>query len=230
MAAYAASFPTPPRDEAELRERAAQLSGKRLCDLAAELGVRLGGDALHTKGRTGELVERALGAYAGAASTPDFPDLGIELKTIPLDLGGRPRESTFVCALHVASADEEEWSTSRVRAKLAHVLWVPIETPDHATWSERRVGTPFFWRPTTSQEAVLRADFEELTGLIGVGRIEELTARLGRWLQIRPKAAHGRIRTVAFGSEGERIATVPRGFYLRPSFTRAITLDPSAEP
>ena len=35
---------------------------------------------------------------------------------------------------------------------------------------------------------------------------------------------------VAFGSEGEAIATIPRGFYLRPRFTGAILPDPRALP
>ena len=48
--------------------------------------------------------------------------------------------------------------------------------------------------------------------------------------QLRPKAAHGRVRTTVAGAEGERIATVPRGFYLRARFTGAILADPAALP
>ena len=67
-------------------------------------------------------------------------------------------------------------------------------------------------------------------GAIGAGNVEALTARTGRWLQVRPKAATGRTRTFSFGPEGEWIATVPRGFYLRASFTRALLRDPGAMP
>jgi DNA mismatch repair protein MutH len=59
-------------------------------------------------------------------------------------------------------------------------------------------------------------------GLIGVGRIEELTAHLGQWLQVRPKARDGTKSGLAYGSENEAIATVPRGFYLRTTFTECI--------
>jgi DNA mismatch repair protein MutH len=95
---------------------------------------------------------------------------------------------------------------------------------------ERRIGAPWFWRPTRAQEAVLRADFDEAMGTIGAGGIEAVTARAGRWLQVRPKAATGSVRTISFGPEGEWIATVPRGFYLRASFTREIFEDPAALP
>jgi DNA mismatch repair protein MutH len=77
---------------------------------------------------------------------------------------------------------------------------------------------------------VLRGDFDDVVGLIGIGRIEELTAHRGRWLQVRPKARDGSVRTIAWGGGGEAIATVPRGFYLRARFTGAVLADPSALP
>jgi DNA mismatch repair protein MutH len=207
----------PPRDEAELLARARALRGT---------GVEASG--LHRKGKVGELVERALGASGGSQATWDFPDLAVELKTIPVDARtGAPSESTFVCAVSLADADRAEWSDSWVRAKLSRVLWVPIEAlPD----GSRRVGDARLWSPTPEQESVLAADFEEILGRVGMGDVEGITARLGRWLQLRPKAAHGRVRTVVHGADGELVATVPRGFYLRARFTRAILRDGSATP
>src|SRR5688572_2499417 len=103
----------PPTDTAELCARAAALAGVRLTTLADALGASLDG-----KGKVGELVERALGATAGNAATPDFPALGVELKTVPIDGRGAPRESTYVCTAPLADADRAEWTTSRVRQKL----------------------------------------------------------------------------------------------------------------
>jgi DNA mismatch repair protein MutH len=218
----------PPSSEDELRERAAWLSGRSIRELAAALGVPAPPVGVRGKGKVGGLVERALGASSGSAAAPDFPALGVELKTIPIDARGVPRESTFVCTISLADAERAEWETSVARAKLGHVLFVPIVVEDAP--SERRVGTPIFWRPTRRQESVLRADFEDAMGVIGAGGIEALTARAGRWLQVRPKAATGSVRTISYGPEGEWIATVPRGFYLRATFTRALLEDPAALP
>jgi DNA mismatch repair protein MutH len=219
----------PPRDEDELCARVHALVGRSLDEIAAAHGVgELGSDGVHTKGRAGALLERALGATGGAAAQHDFPHLGIELKTIPVDERGRPRESTFVCAISLAAADRADWATSWVRAKLSHVLWVPLVAATAAR--PRRVGPPLFWRPTPAQERGLAADFEDLMGLIGIGGIEEVTAHEGRWLQVRPKAASSRVRTVAFGPDGEWLATVPRGFYLRARFTGHLLRDPTATP
>ena len=138
-----------------------------------------------------------------------------------------PRESTFVCTLPLLGAERAEWETSWVHAKLSRVLWVPIDfLPDGA----RRIGAARLWSPTPEQERVLAADFDEIVGRIGAGDIEGVSGRVGRWLQLRPKAAHGRVRTLAPASDGDVFATVPRGFYLRARFTGAILRDPAATP
>jgi DNA mismatch repair protein MutH len=206
----------PPRDEAELLERAHALEGAEMPE---------GG--LHGKGRVGERVERALGATGGSSATWDFPELRVELKTIPVDARTSiPRESTFVCAVSLVGADRAEWSTSWARGKLSRVLWVPIVIGPEG----RRVGRARLWSPTPSQEGILADDFDQIMGRVGMGDIEGVTARLGRWLQLRPKAAHGRVRTSVPAYDGEVVATVPRGFYLRAKFTGAILRDGAALP
>jgi DNA mismatch repair protein MutH len=219
----------PPSSEDELRARAAFISGRTVRELAAALGVGPPPTGTRGKGKVGSLVEKALGAESGSAAAPDFPALGVELKTIPVDERGNVRESTFVCTISLADAERAEWETSVAHAKLRHVLFVPI-VGDPQGSSERRIGMPIFWRPTRRQEAVLRADFEDAMGVIGAGGIEAITARSGRWLQVRPKAATGSARTISYGPEGEWIATVPRGFYLRAIFTRALFEDLTALP
>ncbi len=214
----------------ELLARARALRGRTVGAIADELGLSTAGEAVRTKGTPGGILERALGANGGSTKVQDFPELGVELKSIPVTTKGAPIESTYVCTLSLADAEEQEWATSWVRTKLSRVLFVPLVGDDGIPWPERTVGDAVLWSPTREQEDVLRGDFDEVVGLVGVGRIEELTAHLGRWLQVRPKAAHGRVRTVAWGAEGEAIATVPRGFYLRTRFTGAILADPTATP
>lgn len=183
----------------------------------------LRGPSVQRKGKVGTLVELALGASAGSAGEPDFPALGVELKTIPLDPAGRACESTFVCSLGpLAQTDSCTWQASRLRRKLAHVLWVPIVREPAGP----RIGAPLFWKPSPEQEAVLRGDFDDIMGLCAIGQVERLTARVGVWLQARPKAAHGRVRTWAYGPDDEPIEAMPRGFYLRARFTTALLRDP----
>jgi len=215
-----------PRDLAELATRTEALRGASLAELAWGLAFELGGDGVRTKGKVGQLIERALGATGGSSASRDFPDLGVELKTIPIGVRGVPTESTFVCAIALGVDEATPWSASWARAKLAHVLWVPIVGEGAA----RKVGAPFLWRPTSAQDSQLAADYDEAMGILGLGGVEGLTARTGRWLQVRPKAPDGRKRATAVGPDGEWIATVPRGFYLRSKFTGAILRDAAATP
>lgn len=219
----------PPTVDA-LLARAEALRGKTLGAILGELGLAASHDPLRTKGSAGETMERALGATGGSSRVHDFPDLGVELKTIPINVDGTPLESTYVCTLSLADAESQEWETSWVRAKLARVLWIPTIGAHGLAWQERVVGEPRLWTPSPDQDDVLRGDFDDVVGLIGVGRIEELTAHRGRWLQVRPKAKDGSVRTMAYGVDNEAIATVPRGFYLRARFTGALLTDPAALP
>lgn len=206
----------------DLLERARALRGRTVASIAEEIGASIAGEAVRTKGKPGEILERALGATGGSKAVVDFPELGVELKTVPVDADGKPIETTYVCKISLADADTQEWETSWVRAKLARVLFVPLFAPEGRPWPERVVGDAVLWSPSPEEEAVLRADFDDAMGLIGIGRIEELTAHLGQWLQVRPKARDGTKSGVAYGSENEAIAAVPRGFYLRTNLTEAI--------
>ena len=219
-----------PESVEALLARARALVGQRVGDVATALGVSSAGAAVRTKGTPGAILERALGATGGSSKVHDFPELGVELKTIPIDLRGVPTESTYVCTLSLADAESQEWEDSWVRAKLSRVLFVPLVAGDDEPWPARRIAEPVLWEPTPEQDAILRGDFDEVVGLIGIGRIEDLTAHRGRWMQVRPKAAHGRVRTTAFGADNEAISTIPRGFYLRPKFTGALLANARAVP
>ena len=61
--------------------------------------------------------------------------------------------------------------------------------------------------------------------MIAMGDIENITARHGEYLQLRPKAANGSALTDAIGRNGQIVQTRPRGFYLRKEFTSKILAD-----
>jgi DNA mismatch repair protein MutH len=212
-------YNSPPQSLAELQIRAQNLADKTLGDLAAELQVTLPESLLHQKGFVGQCLEAALGADAGCESRPDFTQLGIELKTLPLGPNFRPKESTYVCTVPLDALRGLTWENSAVKAKLAHVLWVPILVlPDQAL-SERRILPPIFWTPSPAEEAMLKSDFDELIDLVSLGDLHQITASLGTYLHIRPKAADARSLRAHPDEAGEPGQTLPRGFYLRPGFT-----------
>ena len=213
---------SPPESEARLLSQAQLLSGYALGELAAMAGLVAPKDLKRDKGWIGVLLEIWLGASAGSKPEQDFAALGVELKTIPVDSLGRPLETTFVCVAPLTGNTGVTWETSHVRHKLKRVLWIPVEGERSIPLAERRVGSPLLWSPNEEEEQQLRLDWEELMDMIVLGHVERITARHGEVLQLRPKAANARALTEAIGANGEPILTLPRGFYLKKNFTRAL--------
>lgn len=210
----------PPSSLDELLARAKDLAGRRVADLAAQLGAGLPSSTTHGKGFVGALVEAALGTTAGSKSEPDFVELGVELKTIPLDPTGAPRESTFVCTVPLAEIAELEFEESPLWKKLARVLFVPVEAD--GPLGERRFGASFLFEPTADERAALRRDWDLLAGLLSTGAVDSIDASLGEVVQIRPKGRNASDRVlVALGDEGLE-ETRPMGFYLRARFTGVV--------
>jgi DNA mismatch repair protein MutH len=212
-----------PLDEHELLARAASLAGRTIAELCIDRGEVCPADQRRHKGFVGNLIERAMGVTGRAnAAGPDFDRLGVELKTIPMTRDGSPRESTFVCVANLGALSESSWEQSPVRRKLARVLWLPIEAESDVALRDRRVGRAILWSPSPEQDALLAADWDELAARIASGEVESITAHVGRWLQLRPKAAHARVLGRARDEGGAPLRARPRGFYLRRESTAAI--------
>lgn len=213
---------SPPSSSAVLLDRCKAIAGLTLGELAQMADVAIPANLQRHKGWPGMLIEQWLGASAGSKPQQDFPELGIELKTIPIDAHFRPLETTYVCFAPLLMQPGITWQTSNVRNKLQQVLWLPVEGDRHIPLAQRRVASGFYWQPSRQEDALLQQDWEELTEQILMGHVEAITSRHGEALHIRPKAANGKVLTDALGPEGQRIKTRPRGFYLRKTFTQQV--------
>jgi DNA mismatch repair protein MutH len=193
-----------------------------LAELASAQEVAVPDGLLHAKGWTGQLLERYLGATAGSRDEPDFQALGIELKTLPVNRGGWPCESTFVCTIPLQDVARTEWQDSRVLRKLRRVLWLIVQGSRDIPVGKRAIGSPLLWSPDEREYALLKQDWDELAGQIGRGGIESITGHLGQVMQVRPKARNAQARRIGFDDDGVAVAQLPRGFYLRATFTGQI--------
>ena len=212
-------------DLAALLAHARALVGVELAELADRMELPVPVGAAHTKGWSGQIIERELGVESqGPDGGPDFAELGIELKTVPVGPDGVPRESTAVCQIDPVEIAGESWETSAVRRKLARVLFVALEVPAAArSVGDRRVSRVVLWSPSAADEGVLRADFELFVrDYFRRGRTEEITGHLGRVLQVRPKGRNAADTRAAFGPDGRPTRVGKCGFYLRPGFVAEI--------
>lgn len=214
-----------PQTLEQLLSQAQSIAGLTFGELADDLHIPVPPDLKRDKGWVGMLLERALGATAGSKAEQDFSHLGVELKTLPINAEGYPLETTFVSLAPLVQNSGVKWENSHVRHKLSCVLWMPIEGSRHIPLRERHIGAPILWKPTAEQERQLKQDWEELMDLIVLGKLDQITARIGEVMQLRPKGANSRSITKGIGRNGEVIETLPLGFYLRKAFTAGILND-----
>jgi DNA mismatch repair protein MutH len=199
------------------------IAGMTILELANSLNITPPISLKNNKGWVGQLLEQYLGVSSGNLPIADFPHLGLELKTIPINSKTKqPLESTFVCTATFNQA-VVSWEQSIVKLKLSKVLWIPIEVTPEKKLTSRRIGAAFLWQPTIDQLKILQQDWQELTEMLQLGNIQSLSAKYGQYLQIRPKALNCKTNLVKYlNINKETIQTVARGFYLRTSFTKNI--------
>ena len=213
---------TAPKTEDELMNRCQHIEGLTFSQLSMRLGVAIPAEPNKRKGWVGQAIETALGADASNQSLPDFQALGIELKTIPIAKSGKPTESTFITSIPLLTIHQQTWASSQCYAKLKRVLWILIEGETDIPYAQRRVGRGFIWSPNLIQEDKLSTDWNYLTLQIATGQLESLDSTAGEYLQVRPKAAHGKSLCFGYDAQGAKFQTLPRGFYLRNHFTAKI--------
>ena len=102
---------------------------------------------------------------------------------------------------------------------------MPVEGGRHIPLRGRRIGAPILWQPNEEQERRLKQDWEELMEYITLGRLTQITARIGEVMQLRPKGANSHAITKGIGADGSLVETLPLGFYLRKEFTAGILAD-----
>lgn len=211
-----------PQTEQELLAKAQWLAGFTLGEIATMLNIPVPPDLKRDKGWVGTLIETALGAKAGSKAEQDFSHLGIELKTIPINQKGLPLETTFVSLAPLTQNNGITWESSHVKHKLSRVLWIPVEGERTIPLYQRYIGQAILWSPTSTQERQLKQDWEELMEMIVLGKLHTINAKHGEVLQLRPKGRNNRSVTAAINAYGERVQSLPLGFYLRKQFTAEI--------
>ena len=207
----------------ELMDRALALEGLSFLQLAQTLEIPPPSPHLtHAKGWLGQSIEKFLGAEAASLPIPDFPQLKIELKSIPLNAQAKVMESTYVTALNLYRNIELQWEESVCFQKLYKVLWIPVEGDSSIPVLKRRIGRPVLWSPNALQMHILKTDWETIMEMVMLGQVEKLNGSIGEYLHVRPKAADASALTTSLNDQGDLIQTLPRGFYLRTRLTQQI--------
>ncbi len=206
----------PPVNEAQLIEKVNSLQGLSIGQLASNLNINIPTAPQHKKGWLGKQLEIVLGATANNLSEPDFRCLGVELKTLPINKNGYPAESTFITHIPLLTIHQQSFETSQCYRKLKRVLWVLIEDDEAIPFNERRIGQSILWSPSLEEKQVLQNDWLEFVFLISTGQLNQIDGKMGDYLQVRPKASHGRALCYGFDEQGQKVLTYLVAFICAP--------------
>lgn len=205
-----------------LIKKAKSIIGYSIGDIAKKIKFQITDKAKKNKGFIGCIIEKFFGVHPTNKKIIDFPKIGVELKTIPINKYGFPKENTFVCMASLIKNTEILWENSYICQKLSSVLWIPIESNRLIPLENRRIGYPKLWIPNKIEKEKLKNDWEELMKIIIFGNICNITSDYGLILMLKKKSAHSNIYTQAIGYNGKKITVNPLAFYLRKKFTNLI--------
>ncbi|WP_115956086.1 DNA mismatch repair endonuclease MutH [Candidatus Purcelliella pentastirinorum] len=208
--------------EDELIDKLKSLAGFTIKEILFNKNISLVTSLKFDKGLVGKLIECFLGLINNNYAKQDFFDIGLELKTIPVNNLGFPVEDTFVCSAKLIGNFDYSWKSSYVKNKISRVLWIPVENCRRMSILDKRIGLPIIWSPNCVEKKLLKIDWEEIMNFIILGEIEKLDSIYGNILYIKSKAKNSNCLTNAIGNDGKIIMVNPKSFYLRKSFTKQI--------
>ena len=226
---YKKELPSPlswpePQTRAELEQRLQNIVGRSVAELSQLALLQTPRNISSAKGYVGQLVELFLGAHAHNQSGPDFTQLALELKTMPVGFDLMPQESTFICSADLSPQRLIPFTNSALYHKLRQVLFVLILAPKNLSLAlgERRILGYFFFELKDEHLRTVETDYNEFQELLLGGHAQEINGTMGTIVQLRPKATSADEVVKVVDSEGNFNYTKPRGYYLRASFTREL--------
>lgn len=167
-----------PRNISELESRAHALVGSRLGGIAAVSNEERQGP--RTKGRVGHHVESYFGLQTNSDSGPDFPHLGVELKTVPLRRlkSGRTfssKERTFITLINYATICQQPFRNSPLDTKTRHTLYVFYEWQRGQLTIDAQVLNTHMHKRDTAEVDMARNAYDHVVAEVGAGRAHLLS-------------------------------------------------------
>jgi DNA mismatch repair protein MutH len=210
-------------DEKSILAFAKRLEGKTL-DEAVKLEKPLEGSPAVRKGKVGLIYEAYFGLPPSNESEPDFPEVGIELKVVPLVKGAdgrlRIKERTAVSMINYMRIVKETWETASVRKKLRRILFIFFEVRPGKSEAAYLTKSVFLWSPSHIDERFFDFDWTGTKKKVEQGKAHEISEADSVYLgAVRKGAGKGKdLQPQPFSG----IQAPSRAFALKQCFTRML--------
>ncbi|MFC1594671.1 MutH/Sau3AI family endonuclease [Candidatus Omnitrophota bacterium] len=117
-----------PAAESSILKRAKALVGLTVAEVIASSPLKDKPKGFKSKGAIGNIIEKHwFGIENNPSPEPDFVEVGIELKIVPLiDMSGglTVKERTKICSINYFELIKEQWKTSHAKSKLSKILFI----------------------------------------------------------------------------------------------------------
>lgn len=210
-------LPYDPANRKSIVEYAQKLVGRTLrdsCDVDSFSSKK------GNKGKLGQAIEYCYFEYEpNSAQEPDFPEVGLELKTNPVkrkkDKTLSAKERLVLTIIDYCALVDETWESSTVRSKMDDMLLITfLHEPekDEFDYEFEFVGTPMI---PLEDMAVIRDDWETIVAKVKAGLAHEISGGDTNYLEACTKGASAKtVRRQPYSD----IMAKQRAFALKSSY------------
>ena len=210
-------LPYDPANRKSIVEYAQKLVGRTLrdsCDVDSFSSKK------GNKGKLGQAIEYCYFEYEpNSAQEPDFPEVGLELKTNPVkrkkDKTLSAKERLVLTMIDYCALVDETWESSTVRSKMDDMLLNTVlhePDKDEVDYEFEFVGTPMI---PLEDMAVIRDDWETIVAKVKAGLAHEISGGDTNYLEACTKGASAKtVRRQPYSD----IMAKQRAFALKSSY------------
>lgn len=178
------------------------------------------------KGASGLIVENLLGIKNNNVSDADIPEIGCEVKILPLQKNKngevKAKEPTAIQMINYFEVANETWETAKLRKKIELTFWVVYLAKENGrsfSQNDYVIVDYYLDHPDNMQSSVYRKDWEDIRGFIIKGAAEKLSCSMGQYIEPKTKGANNRDLTDAPDGRGGKMKARRRAFYYKKNYT-----------
>ena len=200
------------------------VKGKTIRQIKEELFI--GDKCKMKKGASGLIVENLLGVENNNRDEADLPEIGCEIKILPLQLNCngdiKAKEPTAIQMINYCQVAKEVWETAKLRTKINITFWVVYLAKENGkalNQDDYVIVDYFLDHPTATQLEVFKKDWEEIQQYIIKGDADKLSCSMGVFIEPKTKGANNQDKTDAPDGKGGLIKVRRRAFYYKKNYT-----------
>ncbi|QJC35461.1 hypothetical protein GJT97_02025 [Enterobacteriaceae endosymbiont of Donacia proxima] len=199
--------------------RAKLITGHYIIDIIKWLNYPINNNSIKDKGIIGKLIEYYLiGKKQNNKLNQDIPHLGIEIKTITINLKNKVLNDCFICSFPLIIKHNLSFYKKKLYKKISKILWIPIITNNiNTSIFNKKIGDPFFWEPSFKDKVKLNNDWNNLIKLLIIGQLKKINFYKGNILLIKNKGNKKQL-TRTINQNGKFLYILPKSFYFKKKY------------